>query len=138
MGVECNRVDFLVGESDGEDGCDSIVQGICFNCELHVWNPVSDYQSASKCLLDSAEGILAVIEEVPQSSFLGKTGQRNDNVGVIVDESLVEIGETQGRLDVLDFVGFGPILDNLDFCGIHIRPSGDKMNPRYSTEVVWN
>ena len=48
-------------------------------------------------------------------------GQRNDNVRVVVDESLVKIGKTQEGLDVPDFARFGLVLDDLDFCGIYCK-----------------
>ena len=82
---------------------------------------MSDHQSTSKCLFNSVESIPAVIGEEPWSSFLGEVGQRNDNVRVVVDELLVEIGKTQEGLDVPDFASFGPVLDDLDFCGIHCK-----------------
>ena len=56
---------------------------------------MSDHQSTSKCLFNSVESIPAVIGEEPWSSFLGEVGQRNDNVRVVVDELLVEIGKTR-------------------------------------------
>ena len=67
-------MDFSIREGDGEDGCNSVVQSIHFNCNLHIWNPVSDYWSTSKCLFDSSESIPAVFGKMPQSSFLGKAG----------------------------------------------------------------
>ena len=74
MGVKCYGVDFSIREGDGEDGCNGVVHGVHFNCNLCVWNPVSDYWSTGKCFLDSAESILAVFGEMPQSSFLGEVG----------------------------------------------------------------
>ena len=82
---------------------------------------MSDHQSTSECLFISSESIPAVVGEVPQSSFPGEAGQWDDDVGVVVDESSVEIGEAEEGLDVLDFARFGPILNDLDFCGIHCK-----------------
>ena len=65
-------MDFSIGEGDGKDGCNSIIQGICFNCNLCIWNPVSDHWSTSECLFDSSESIPAVVGEVPQSSSPGE------------------------------------------------------------------
>ena len=73
-GVKCYGMDFSIGEGDRKGGCNSVVQGVHFNCNLCIWNPVSDYWSTSECLLDSAESIPAVVGEMPQSSFLGKVG----------------------------------------------------------------
>jgi hypothetical protein len=36
-----------------------------------------------------------------------------------VDKVLLEIGKSKERLDVFDFLRFGPILDDLDLVGSH-------------------
>src|SRR5467141_3815864 len=39
----------------------------------------------------------------------------NSDFGICVNETMVKVGETEEGLNVLDFLGFWPILDYLDF-----------------------
>jgi hypothetical protein len=61
----------------------------------------------------------AVLSELPWNSFPSKACKRNSNTGVIVNEMTVEIGEAEEGLNILDFPRLGPILDDLDFSGVH-------------------
>ena len=44
-----------------------------------------------------------------------------DNVRVVGDKMMVEICEAQEGLYFLNFLRFGPILDDLNFRGIHLQ-----------------
>ena len=46
---------------------------------------------------------------------------------------MVEVGETEEGLNVLDFVWFRPILDNLDFVGGHSQAVGREHIPKVFT-----
>ena len=46
-------------------------------------------------------------------------GQRNDDFRVFQNETLIEIGKAQERLDIFDLLGFGRILNDLDFVRGH-------------------
>ena len=50
--------------------------------------------------------------------LLGKSSKVHD-VGVVGNESSVEVCKTQEGLKVLDFSGFRPILNGLNFSGEH-------------------
>jgi len=50
---------------------------------------------------------------------VGQVGERNNNVGVIMNEAMVEVGKSEERLDVLDFAGFWPVLNSLDLLQRH-------------------
>ena len=50
---------------------------------------------------------------------MSETGQRNGDFRVFRDETPIEIGEAQERLDIFDLLGFGPILNDLDFVRGH-------------------
>jgi len=58
---------------------------------------------------------MALIREVPRGTLAGKTCKWNSDFRVPIDETMVEVGKAKERLNVLDFLGFGPILDNMDF-----------------------
>jgi hypothetical protein len=61
----------------------------------------------------------AFLSELPQNSFPSKAHKRNGDTGVIVNETTVEIGEAEEGLNIFDFLGLGPILDDLDFSRVH-------------------
>src|SRR5882672_4258986 len=55
----------------------------------------------------------------------------NCDLGISVNETTVEVGETEEGLNVLDFPRFGPILDNLDLVWGH----GEAFGRQYVSEV---
>ena len=65
------------------------------------------------------ESRAALIREVPSSTFMSEMGERNGDFGVFQNKTPIEIGEAQEGLDVFDLLGFGPILNDLDFIGGH-------------------
>jgi len=119
VGVERNRSEFTIGASDGENTSDSIVGGISFNGERSVGDPMSKDRSGGKGLLQGVESGATLIGEIPRRSLVGQTGERNNNVGVIMNEATVEVGKSEERLDVLDFAGFWPVLNSLDLLWRH-------------------
>ena len=62
---------------------------------------------------------MALLGEVPGSTFTSEMGQRNSDFRVFWNETLIEIGEAQERLDIFDLSGFRPILNDLEFVGGH-------------------
>src|SRR5882672_7352347 len=55
----------------------------------------------------------------------------NCDLGISVNETTVEVGETEEGLNVLDFPRFGPILDNLDLVWGH----GEAFGRQHISEV---
>jgi len=119
VGVEHNWSEFTIGASDGENTSNSIVRGISFNGEQSVGDPMSKDQSGGKGLLQGVESRATLIGEIPRRSIVGQAGERNNNVRVIMNEAMVEVGESKERLDVLDFAGFWPVLNSLDLLWRH-------------------
>ena len=62
---------------------------------------------------------MALIGKVPGGTLAGKTRKRNCDFGVSENETMVEVGETEEGLNILDFLGFGKILDDLDLVWGH-------------------
>ena len=62
---------------------------------------------------------MALIGEVPSSTFTSEMGEWNGDFGVFQNKTPIEIGEAQEGLDVFDFSGLGPILNDLDFFRSH-------------------
>src|SRR5882672_11845000 len=62
---------------------------------------------------------MALIRKVPGGTLVGKMRKQNCDFGISVNETMVEVGETEEGLKVLDFPRFRPILDNLDLVWGH-------------------
>src|SRR6267142_1043161 len=74
---------------------------------------------------------MALIRKVPGGTLVGKTHKRNCDFGVSENETTVEVGETEEGLNILDFLRFGPILDNLDL----VRGHGEAFGRQHVSEV---
>ena len=62
---------------------------------------------------------MELIRKVPGGTLVGKTHKRHCDFRISINETMVEVGKTEEGLNVLDFLGFGPILDNLDLVWGH-------------------
>ena len=80
VGVKGDRVDFIVGESDGEDASDGVVRGIGLYCDRSIRGSVNEHRCRGECIFQVEEGLPTVIEEVPRNSFSGKVGESDHNV----------------------------------------------------------
>jgi len=112
---------------DGEDASNSIVGGVGFYNHRSVRDPMGQDRSGGESLLKLAEGGATGVTEVPRSTFAGETGQRSDEVGVIVYESVVEVCKTQKGLNVLDLTRLRPVLNCLDLLRGHGEPGGREL-----------
>ena len=84
------------------------------NRHQSIRNPVGQHHS-----FQLVECIVAFVGEVPPQVFLGESCQRDHNIRVSMDELVIEISKAKEGLNVLHFAWFRPILDCLDFCGVH-------------------
>ena len=76
-------------------------------------------QCSGEGFLQQCESRAALFGEVPSSSFTSEVGEWNGGFRVFWNEMLIEIGKAQEGLDVFNLLGFGPILNDLDFVGGH-------------------
>src|SRR5882672_9950249 len=74
---------------------------------------------------------MALIGKVLGGTLVGKTRKWNCDFRISVNETMVEVGETKEGLNVLDFLRFGPILDNLDLVWGH----GEAFGRQHVSEV---
>ena len=77
-----------------------------------------DWRS-SEGFLQQCESRLALIGEVPSSTFMSEMSEQNGDFGVFWNKTPIEIGKAQKGLDVFDLLGFRPILNDLDFVRGH-------------------
>ena len=119
------RSELRIGADNGQNASNGIVRGISLNHKRSVGNPVSEDRSRS-------ESGATVISEFPRSVFAGKPHERNNDVGVVVDESTVEVRESKEGLNVLNLPWFQPIGNGLNF----LRRHGESIGRETETEVL--
>ena len=118
--VKSNQMDLTVGQRyGGKDSSEGVVQGICFNDKWRAWNPVGQDWCSGEGFLQQCESGVALIGEVPSSSFISEAGEWNGDFGVFQNKMPIEIGKAQEGLDVFNLLGFWPILNDLDFVRGH-------------------
>jgi hypothetical protein len=66
------------------------------------------------------EGGGFICSKVPRSILPAEVGEGVGELHIVVDESLIEVGESQEGLDFMDVVGFWPQLDCQDLHQIHV------------------
>src|ERR1700731_1365534 len=118
-GMKGDRVDFAIQSDCGENHSDSIVRGIHFDYKQSSRDKMQEDQNGGECRFQGVECRLAVIRPEPRSIFSGKAGHRSDNVGVSMDEMVVEIGESKERLYVSNLPQSGPFLYGFNFSRVH-------------------
>ena len=74
-----------------------------------------EYQGSDECFLEFLKRLLAVVRENPWVIFLGELRERDCDFRVAINETAIKIGKPKERHYILDFPGFGPVLDGLDF-----------------------
>jgi hypothetical protein len=67
------------------------------------------------------EGVFAGRQPNPQDVHAHKLSEGNHHVGVVSNETSIEIHENQERLYVLNLPRGRPVLDDLDLCVIHLE-----------------
>jgi hypothetical protein len=96
---------------------------------------MSQYRSGGKGLFQGLKGRPAIFREIPFDFFPSESGERNSDIGVVVNEVLIEVSKSEERLDVIDFSWLQPFLT---LSSDIVSPSGERMYLRYSTELEWN
>jgi len=119
LGVECDWVQIAIRCCNQEDSSKCVVRGISLDCNLSDWNTMGKDWSCGESLVKSFKGIVALIREMPGGTLVGKMHKWNCDFRISVNEVMVEIGEAKERLNILDFLWYWPILDDLDFVWGH-------------------
>ena len=97
-----------------------------------------EYQGSDKCSLQFLERFPAVLGEISWDIFPGEPREQDCDFRVAINETAIEIGKPKERHYILDFPGFGPALDGLDFVLGHREAIGDSIYPKYLHELQWN
>jgi len=84
-----------------------------------------------KAFFKCFKGRIALIGKVPGGTLEGKMHKWNSDFRISINEMMVEIGKTEEGLDILDFLGFQPVLDDLDFVWGH----GEAFQRQHVSEI---
>src|SRR5882724_7575596 len=103
-GVECNRVQVTIRSRNGKDSSKCIVRGVSLNCNLSVQDPMGKDWSCGESLFKYFKGRVALIGEMPGGTLVGKMCKQNCDFRLSVNEAMVEIGKSEERLNILDFL----------------------------------
>ncbi|KIO09545.1 hypothetical protein M404DRAFT_131861 [Pisolithus tinctorius Marx 270] len=125
-GVESDWAEFTVGAGDQQNASNGIVRGVSFNCKWSIRDPVSEDRSRAEGILQVEESGVALLGKVPRSTLSHEVSEWNDDVGVVINESSVEICETKERLDVLHLPQLRPVVDCLNLLSGHDETGGRK------------
>src|SRR5882672_679912 len=109
LGVECNWVKLAIWSCNRKDCSECVVGSVSLDCNLSVWDPMGKDQSCGESLFKCFKGGTALIGKVPCGTLAGKTHKWNCDFRISVNETTVEVGETEEGLNILDFLGFRPI-----------------------------
>ncbi|KIO01164.1 hypothetical protein M404DRAFT_150664, partial [Pisolithus tinctorius Marx 270] len=77
-------------------------------------------------ILQVEESRAALLRKVPRSTLLCEASEWNDDVGVVINESSVEICKTKERLDVSHLLWLRPVADCLNLLSRHGETGGRK------------
>ncbi|KIO07371.1 hypothetical protein M404DRAFT_136629, partial [Pisolithus tinctorius Marx 270] len=83
-------------------------------------------------ILQAEESGAALLGKVPRSTLSHEASEWNDDVGVVINESSIEICETKERLDVLHLLRLRPVTDCLN----HLSGHGETRGRKNITEVL--
>ena len=120
LGVKGDQVDFgVIWRYNRENGSKGVVRGVSFKDDLCIWNPISLYQSSGESFFECFKGFLSFQGEIPNNPFSSQTCERNHDIGVVKNNSLIKISEYKKGLNVLDFVWVRQFLDGLDLVISH-------------------
>ena len=114
-GVECNQVVVTIWGSNEQYGSQCIARGISLYHNWCVRNPVCEYRGGDECFLELLKGLPAVVGEDPWDVLSGEPHEWDCDFRVAVNEMAIEIGKPEEGHHISDFLGFGPVLDGLDF-----------------------
>src|SRR5438128_11510164 len=85
--------------------------------------------SCREGLFEGVERTPTLLGKVPRGVLSGEPSEGDHDVGVIVNETTIEVGEAQEGLDVLYPSGLRPVADGLDFVLGHRQSRGCEAVP---------
>ena len=96
--MENNRVKLAILSGNGEDCREGIVQGIGFDDNRSVWDPVSKYWGSGECFFEYVEGFAGLLGELIRDPLTSEMSERDHNIRVVENKTSIEIGEAEEGL----------------------------------------
>ncbi|KIN95886.1 hypothetical protein M404DRAFT_164728 [Pisolithus tinctorius Marx 270] len=87
---------------------------------------MSENRSGAEGILQAEERGAALLGKVPRSTLLHEANERNDNAGIVINESSVEICKTKEGLDASHLPWLRPVADCLNLLSGHGETGGRK------------
>src|ERR1700677_714645 len=101
-----------------------MVRSIGLQSHGEGWEPVAKDWCGGEGILQFAECRRLRCVKTPWCCLLAEVCEGVGDVGVVVNEAAVEVGEPKERLDVPDVAGCWPCLDCRYFGWVHLEPLG--------------
>ena len=76
---------------------------------------MGENRGKNKIKFKMLKGSLTGIRKIPRNIFPSEASEENNNVRVIMDETMIEVSKTKERLDVFNFPGLRTVKDSLYF-----------------------
>jgi hypothetical protein len=92
--MEGDRMDLTIRGKGRYNACKGVVRSVSFDKDWSIWRPMGKDRSGSKGLLERLKGGVSLGVPAPGGILVGKVGKRDYGVGIIEDETSVEVGES--------------------------------------------
>jgi len=92
---------------------------------------VSEYWGSGECFFEYVEGFVGLLHELIRDPLTSETSEGDYDIGVVENETSIEIGEAKKGLNILYFPWLGPILYDLNLCLVH----GESLGRQNVSEV---
>src|SRR6266581_3588053 len=122
-------MDLAIFTLNGEDSGYHIIGCISLHDKWSIRDPMCQDGGGREGIFEKTESGTTVVRENPRGPFAGEACQGDHNVGILVDETPVEVCEAKERLDILDLMGFRPVLDGFHFLSGHGKSGWGKDIP---------
>jgi len=114
-GMETYRMDLAIRGKGRNNTCKGIVQSVSFDKEWSIRGPMCENQSLGKSLLEGAEHGVSLGIPVPRCIFVGEASKGYNDVRIVENEMLIEVGEAEEGLNLLEVLRSWPLEDSIDF-----------------------
>ncbi len=92
-----------------------------------------EYGCSDKCFLKCGKSRACLVSKLECDSFVGESGERYNNVGIVENEAMVKISKAEEGLHILHFSQLGPMLNYLNFRLVHGESLGRQNVSKIST-----
>ena len=127
--IESDWADFTIGTRGGKDTGNCVVGGVGFDNEGRIGLIMGKDGSCHEGYFEGIERMPTLLGKVPRGVLSGEPSEGDHDVGVIINEPTIEIGEAQKGLDILYPSGLRPVADGLDFVLGHHQSRGCEAVP---------